>query len=57
VHHRPVLESLMRRDHHHPPALDTGVELQEAIGLGRLAVVESDVGTHLHLQEHHRQLF
>jgi hypothetical protein len=37
--------------------LDAGVELQEAIGLGRQAVVEADIGAHLDLQEHHRQLF
>jgi urease beta subunit len=36
--------------------LDAGVELQEAVGLGRQAVVEAGVGAHLHLQEHHRQL-
>ena len=37
--------------------LNAGVELQEAVGLGRQAVVEADVGAHLDFQEHHRQLF
>jgi hypothetical protein len=37
--------------------LDVAVELQEAAGLGCQAVVEAGVGAHLHLQEHHRQLF
>jgi hypothetical protein len=55
--HWPELEPLVRRDHHHPPVLDAGVELQEAVGLGRQAVVEADVCSHLHLQKHHRQLF
>ena len=56
-HHRTQLQPLVRRDHHHPPVLDAWVELQEAVGLGRKAVMEADVGAHLHLQEHHRQLF
>jgi hypothetical protein len=56
-HHRPELEPLVWRDHHHTPVLDAGVELQEAVGLGRKAMVQAGVGTHLHLQEHHRQLF
>jgi hypothetical protein len=29
--------------------LDAGVELQEAVGLGRKAVMEADIGAHLHL--------
>jgi hypothetical protein len=56
-HDGPELEPLVRRDHHHPPVLDAGVELQEAVGLGRQAVLEADVCSHLHLQKHHRQVF
>ena len=56
-HHGPELQPLVRRDHHPPPVLDAGVELQEAIGLGRQAVMKAGVGAHLYLQEHHRQLF
>jgi hypothetical protein len=33
------------------------MELQEAEGLGGQSVMEARVGAHLHLQEHHRQLF
>jgi hypothetical protein len=50
------VEAPDRRDHH-PPVLDAGMELQEVEGLGRQAVVRAGVGAHLHLQDHHRQLF
>ena len=56
-HHRPELKPLVWRDHHRPPVLNAVVVLQEAVGLGRQAVVEADGGADLHLQEHHRQLF
>lgn len=32
------------------------MELEEAIGLGRQAVVKARVWMHLHLQQHHRKL-
>ena len=53
---RAEVEALVRRDHHHPPVLNGRMELQEAEGLGREAVVEAGIGPHLHLQQHHRQL-
>jgi hypothetical protein len=46
----------MRHHHDNGQVQDLGVELQKASGLGKEAVLESRLGVHLHLQQHHRPI-
>jgi hypothetical protein len=44
-------------EHHHPPALDSRLLLQQAGGFGVEAPQEASVGGHLGLQDQDRQLW